>query len=95
MVKATFLHPEICVVEDFLAVDECAALIADSEPVRYEDATVNTRSGPVVAKRVRNNDRVIVDDVEQVNRLWTCLRTCSQRHTRPVRGRWPERTLSF
>ena len=74
MVKATFLHPEICVIDDFLTADECLALIDRSEAAAYEAATVATRSGPIMAQAVRNNDRVMVDDLEAADRLWGRLK---------------------
>lgn len=74
MANVTFLHPEICTVDGFLTGSECAALITESEAASYEEATVTTRSGPIMAKAVRNNDRVIVDDAEQASRLWARLR---------------------
>ena len=74
MVKATFLHPEICVLEDFLTAAECVALIDKSEAGSYEAATVTTHSGPIIAKGVRNNDRFMVDDVEETDRLWARLK---------------------
>lgn len=75
MIETKVLHPDIYTIEDFLTADECAALIAESEAARYEEATVATRSGPVLAKGVRNNDRVITDDVERADRLWIRLRS--------------------
>lgn len=72
--KATFLHPDVITVEGFFAPAECAGLIADSEAASYEEATIMTASGGVLAKSVRNNDRVISDDPAMATRLWGRLR---------------------
>lgn len=47
------------VIHDFLSGDECAALIRRSEGLIYEPGTV----ADVVIEDVRNNERVLVDDV--------------------------------
>ena len=53
---------EIATVVDLLLPDECDAYIRFSESVGYLDAPITTASGPVMAKRVRNNDRAMIDD---------------------------------
>jgi len=49
----------VLVIHDFLSSEECAALIRRSEDLRYEPGTV----ADVVIEQVRNNERVLVDDV--------------------------------
>jgi 2-oxoglutarate-Fe(II)-dependent oxygenase superfamily protein len=58
--KAEVLDQDkVIVIHDFLSGEECAALIQRSESLRYEPGTV----ADVVIEEVRNNERVIVDDV--------------------------------
>ncbi len=58
------------VIHDFLDPDECQRLIEFSEEIGYDEATITTASGGVMIKEVRNNDRVIHDDVDLAKRLW-------------------------
>jgi len=58
--KAEVLDQDkVIVIHGFLSGEECAALIQRSESLRYEPGTV----ADVVIEEVRNNERVIVDDV--------------------------------
>jgi len=52
----------IFTVSNFLTKEECQRKILRAEKQGYEDATIQTREGPVRAEKVRNNDRVIFDD---------------------------------
>lgn len=65
---------DIFTVRGFLTPDECAAEIARAEAAGFGDAPVNTLGGPVVNKRMRNNDRVMVDDPAAAAALWDRLR---------------------
>ena len=54
------LDPDkVFVIHNFLSREECAALIQRSEGLIYEPGTV----ADVVIEQVRNNERVLVDDV--------------------------------
>ena len=54
------LDPDkVLVIHDFLSSKECAALIRRSEDLAYEPGTI----AGVVIEQVRNNERVLVDDV--------------------------------
>ena len=55
---------------DFLAPNECDALIQMSEAVGYRDAPINTPDGPTIAKNIRNNERVMLDDPVRAAALW-------------------------
>jgi hypothetical protein len=57
----------IFVIRRFLTSDECGAFVARSEQAGYEDATIATASGFVMAKEIRDNARLIVDDVALAN----------------------------
>src|SRR5262245_54684905 len=59
MVKEVLDSGKVLVIHDFLSIAECSALIQRSESLRYEPGTV----ADVVIENVRNNERVIVDDV--------------------------------
>jgi hypothetical protein len=59
MVKEVLDSGKVLVIHDFLSTEECSALIQRSERLCYEPGTV----ADVVIEDVRNNERVIVDDV--------------------------------
>lgn len=75
---------DVFVVRGFLSPAECEHHIARSEAAGYGDAPVNTFAGPVVNKKMRNNDRVMVDDPALAAALWERL----QPFVPPRRGRW-------
>jgi hypothetical protein len=51
----------------FLTPEECGAFVARSEQAGYEQATITTPSGFVMAKEIRDNARLIVDDLVLAN----------------------------
>lgn len=65
---------DVFVIRDFLTRQECESHIARTEAAGYGDAPVSTFAGPVINKRMRNNDRVMVDDVDLAAELWERLR---------------------
>lgn len=54
----------IFTVKNFLSPTECASYIQMSENIGFEEAAIQTREGPEVLKTVRNNDRIIFDDID-------------------------------
>jgi hypothetical protein len=64
---------DIFVIHDFLSLEECRQYIAMSEAKGYGDAPITTIGGPVMVKEVRNNERVMIDDVPLANSLWLRL----------------------
>jgi len=60
----------IFVIRGFLTRDECASFVAISEQTGYEDATITTAAGFVMAKDIRDNARLIRDDIALADRLW-------------------------
>jgi hypothetical protein len=66
-------HNDVFTLRGFLTPEECAAHVARSEAAGYGDAPVNTFGGPVVNKRMRSNDRVVVDDPATAAALWERL----------------------
>lgn len=65
---------DLFVVHDFLSPAECEAYTILSESEGYGDAPINSFGGPVVRKDVRNNDRVMIDNVRLATELWDRLR---------------------
>src|SRR6476620_8017156 len=59
MTKEDLDPGKVLVINDFLSVEECAALFQRSEDLTYERGTV----ADVVMEDVRNNERVLLDDV--------------------------------
>ncbi|QEL13658.1 2OG-Fe(II) oxygenase [Limnoglobus roseus] len=63
----------IFVLHDFLTPDECQYYINASEAAGYGDAPITTSRGAIIAKDVRNNDRVMVDDTKLAAELFERL----------------------
>jgi predicted 2-oxoglutarate/Fe(II)-dependent dioxygenase YbiX len=63
----------IMTVPDVLSAAECASLIAFAEQKGFDAAPVTTARGFVMMPELRNNTRVIVDDVARANDLWARL----------------------
>jgi len=57
-------------LEEVLTLDECSALIEKIESLNPTLATINSASGTKVNTKVRNNERVIFDDVELAKKLF-------------------------
>lgn len=64
----------IFVLHDFLTPAECQHYINASEAAGYGDAPITTSMGFVMRKDIRNNDRVMVDDVPLAAELFERLR---------------------
>jgi len=58
------------VIHDFFSPEECRRSIGISEGMGYADAPITTALGFVMAKDVRNNTRVMMDDVAFAGRLF-------------------------
>jgi predicted 2-oxoglutarate/Fe(II)-dependent dioxygenase YbiX len=61
-------------VPNFLSEAECAEQIAKAERVGFDEAPVTTSHGMVRMPEVRNNTRVMLDDVALAASLWERLR---------------------
>jgi hypothetical protein len=61
---------QVFVIHDFLTPEECERYVRVTEDVGYADAPITTPGGPVVAKDVRNNERVMVDNFDWARALW-------------------------
>jgi predicted 2-oxoglutarate/Fe(II)-dependent dioxygenase YbiX len=64
-------QPYIIKVHDVLSAEQCAQLMERIESLKPEVATINSHSGTVVNRDVRNNDRVIFDDQELAEIIFT------------------------
>lgn len=70
MPEYNWITDEIVTVTDFLSAEECEHYIRVAETSGFTDAPINTSFGAQVRKDVRNNMRVMIDDVEQAQDLW-------------------------
>ena len=57
-------------LEPVLTPEECQYFIDLSERVGYEEATITTHRGPVMNKRVRDNERVLYKDEAMAEALY-------------------------
>ena len=67
--------PFVAFIEDALPAATCAALIARIEAESPAVAPINVEGGAVVNTRVRNNERVMFDDVALAAELFAATRT--------------------
>ncbi|MDB4929476.1 MAG: WD-repeat protein [Myxococcaceae bacterium] len=65
----------IWVDHGLLSPDECAAWIARGEAVGYDAAPITTPFGFVMRPDIRNNTRVIIDDVAAAEGLWQAAKS--------------------
>ena len=68
------IRPGIFTLESVLTAEECDVLIRRAEDQGFEYATITTARGFRIDPDVRNNDRVIFDDVALANDLWSRVR---------------------
>ena len=60
----------VFVIRGFLTPEECRSCIERSEHAGYEEATITTATGPLMAKQIRDNARLIVDDRPLADEWW-------------------------
>lgn len=60
----------IVTADGALSAEQCAALIELAEDIGFSRAPITTDAGPVMASRVRNNTRVMIDDPARAGALW-------------------------
>lgn len=65
---------DIFVIRGFLSAEEYERHIAASEAAGYGDAPITTAAGPVMDKRVRDNERLMIDNPALAADLWERLR---------------------
>jgi predicted 2-oxoglutarate/Fe(II)-dependent dioxygenase YbiX len=71
MERHTIVPERIFTIEHFFSEQECAQFIEQSEKSGYELAAVTTLHGQEMRPDIRNNSRLIWDDVGLASRLWT------------------------
>jgi predicted 2-oxoglutarate/Fe(II)-dependent dioxygenase YbiX len=60
----------IFIIEAVFSPLECQALIDRAEAIGFEAATVRSADGPMMMTNIRNNDRVVIDDVTLADQMW-------------------------
>src|SRR5688500_1793442 len=70
----SLLHPDIFVIHGFLSADECERFRVRSELMGYGDAPITTPFGFQMMKQYRNNDRVMLDDIDLASQMFDRLR---------------------
>jgi hypothetical protein len=63
----------ILTIENFWSKNECEQYIKLSESLGYEAATVQTENGHKVVEHIRNNYRVLFENVQLAEDLWSKL----------------------
>ena len=71
MSEYEFINDNVFVVHEFLSHSECDEYIQLAEAEGFEEAPITTRKGPVMAKEIRNNERVMLDDEKRAKLLWS------------------------
>ena len=75
--KVVYHSKIIWTIENFLTNQECEDLIFFSEQRGYQEAKVSLSSGAKMMKDIRNNYRLMYDDVKLANNYWEKLKdTC-------------------
>ena len=70
MPEYNWITDEIFTVSEFFTTEECDAYIRLSESIGFTDAPINTAFGPQLRQDVRNNTRVMIDDIDRAKQLW-------------------------
>lgn len=88
MMRRKVFTASIFTISNVLTADECREQIAFAERRGFDVATIEARDGPRVDREMRNNDRVIVDDIERAEGLWRRVAKFMprSRYGRQVRG---------
>lgn len=68
--KKLELASEVWSIENFWSPEKCEKFIARSEKIGYEQAKVDTDKGAIVVESVRNNNRILHNDVELAKLVW-------------------------
>jgi hypothetical protein len=74
MQKVCIDGDRLFVIRNFCSTEECGAFVAQSERIGYGEATIITSIGVFVDKTIRDNARLILDDVALASNLWKRLR---------------------
>lgn len=71
MPEYNYITDQIFTVSEFFTPQECDGYVELAESRGFEDAPINTALGPQIQKDVRNNTRVIIDDLDRATELWS------------------------
>jgi len=58
------------VIEDFLSPQECTDLITKAHDIGFEESKVMTHTGEAMIKKIRNNERVLMEDTDLAAKLF-------------------------
>ncbi|WP_233565319.1 2OG-Fe(II) oxygenase [Aquimarina sp. AD10] len=70
MIKKIELHPEIFMVKNFLSKQMCDHFIVKGERVSFKEAKVNIDGKQVMFKGIRNNKRILFEDIDLAQKIW-------------------------
>lgn len=70
MPQYNWINEQIFTVDEFFTPAECQSHIELAESLGFADAPINTSFGPQIRPDVRNNSRVMHDDVICAAELW-------------------------
>ena len=70
MTRADLIRNQIFTIENILSPAECAEYIELTENIGYAPAPITTVRGFQMRPDIRNNERVILDDLERAANLW-------------------------
>lgn len=71
--QLTTISNQIYTIDNFWIPEECNAFIAKSEAIGYSPATIETEKGQKIVTGVRNNNRVLYNDIPFAADLWQKL----------------------
>ena len=63
--------PDVFTIENVLSDSECQSLISRSESIGFSPASVRTSQGPKMMTNIRNNERVVLNDPELADLLYS------------------------
>ena len=68
-------HTEhIIEIENFWSAEKCDEFIAHSEGIGYEPAKIQTETGQKVVESVRNNQRILFNDLDLAADIWNDIK---------------------
>ena len=65
------INKQVEYINDFLSLHECMDLISRAELIGFEDKYRALDDKPIIAKKIRNSQRVVIDDSELAEELWS------------------------
>jgi len=73
MTEIQWIAKNVGTIGGLLTSEACDEFVRFSEERRYEEAPISTGRGAVMMKRLRNNDRVMLDDMTLSNQFYELL----------------------